>query len=228
MQHKPSLFPDLIVSVGAVLRKDALSELRSKYAFSTLIVFALTCLSAISMSIAGGELTPHVQSVFLWVVLFFSAMAGLGRAFVQEQDAGTLLTLKVYTPPQAVYFGKIIFNVLLLVSLSVLVLFLFIVFFDISVSDWVALIGALWLGSIGLSIVATMTAAMAAQAQGRSSLFTILTFPIILPEFLNAIETTRTVLAGEAVDWTQFMFLGGYALVALIAGSVLFDYLWVE
>ncbi|MCL1917336.1 MAG: heme exporter protein CcmB [Peptococcaceae bacterium] len=231
MQHKPSRFPSFFMSVGAVLRKDALSELRSKYAFSTLAVFALTCLAGISMSIGGGELTqlnPQVQSVLLWIVLFFSAMAGLGRVFVQEQDAGTLLTLKVSAPPQAVYFGKVIFNVFLLVSLSVLVLILFIVFFDVSVSDWLSLIGVLWLGSIGLSIIATMTAAMAAQAQGRASLFTIITFPLILPEFLSAIEGTRAVLAGEAVELTQFLFLGGYGVVALVAGSILFDYLWIE
>ncbi|MCL1790982.1 MAG: heme exporter protein CcmB [Peptococcaceae bacterium] len=228
MQRKPLLFPDALKSVWAVLRKDALSELRSKYAFSTLAVFALTCLSAISMSIAGGDLTPLVQSVLLWVILFFSAMAGLGRVFVQEQDAGTLLMLKVYAPPQAVYFGKVIFNVLVLLCLSLLVLLLFIMFFGMAVTDWVVLIGALWLGSAGLSVVATMTAAMAAQVQGRSTLFTILTFPIILPEFLTAIETTRGILAGETVAASQFLFLGGYTLVALIVGSILFDYLWVE
>lgn len=228
MQRRPSLLPEMIMSVGAVLRKDALSELRSKYAFSTLVVFSLTCLASISMSIGIVELTPHIQSVLLWIVMFFSAMAGLGRVFVQEQDAGTLLTLKVYSPPQAVYFGKVIFNVLLLIGLSVLVLLLFVVFFNIIVTDWISMLGALWLGSIGLSIISTMTAAMAAQAQGRSSLFTIITFPLILPQFLNAIETTRAVLAGEVVEATQFLFMGGYALVALIAGSILFDYLWIE
>jgi heme exporter protein B len=227
------------MSIGAVLRKDAVSELRSKYAFSALAVFALTCLASMSMSFGlsiGGNtamelhLQSAIQATLLWIIMFFSAMAGLGRSFVQEQDAGTLLTLKVYASPQAIYFGKVIFNVLLLVGLSVLVLPLFIIFFDVGgyVTDWVSMIGVLWLGGAGLAVISTMTAAMAAQAQGRSSLFTVLTFPLILPHFLGAISVTRSLFAGEPAEMSQFLFMGGYTLVALIIGSVLFDYLWVE
>lgn len=225
MLRKPSLY----LSVRAVFKKDALSELRSHYAFSSLIAFSITALSSLSMSISGSELSPRLLAALLWVVLFFSAMAGLARVFVQEQDAGTLFTLRVYALPQGVFFGKIILNVLLLSGLSVIILPLFLVFFDVALvtlRSWLYLGSVIFLGLVGMAVISTLTAAMAAQAQGRSALFTVLTFPLILPEFLSVIQLTGAILAEEALAWEHFIFLGGYDVVAVIAGSIIFDYLW--
>ena len=222
MLHKPSLY----LSVIAVLKKDALSELRSRYAFSTLLVFTITALASLSMSIGGITLQPRLAAALLWVILFFSAMAGLARIFVQEQDAGTLLTLRIYALPQAVLFGKMIFNILLLSGLGVVLLPLFLIFFNISVRNWLSLAGVLFLGIIGVAAVSTLTAAMASQAQGRSALFTVLTFPLILPGFLGAIQLTGAIFAGENLAYEYFVFLGGYGLVAVAAGSIVFDFLW--
>jgi len=224
MLAKPSLYR----SIKAVFKKDALCELRSYYAFSTLIAFAVTTLSSLSISMGGFALSPNLLAALLWVILFFSAMSGLSRVFVQEQDAGTFITLRVYALPQAVYWGKMIFNILLLAGLSIIVLLLFVVFFNVSTGNLPALLGVLLLGACGVAIVSTITAAMAAQTQMRSSLFTILTFPIILPAFLTAISLTAAIFGGEKLSYLLVLFLIGYDIAAAVAGSVLFDYLWLE
>jgi heme exporter protein B len=215
-------------SVLAILKKDALGELRDRFAFSALIMFAIVTLSSISMSIGGIALSADLSAALLWVILFFAAMAGLARVFIQEQDAGTLLTLRVYARPQAVLFGKMIFNLLLLVLLSILLVPLFVVFLNVEVYSWVGLAAILLLGSAGMAAVATITAAMATQSQGRSSLFTILTFPVLLPLFLGAISATAGIFAGEMPEWQQLMFLLGYNVVSVIAVSILFDHLWYD
>lgn len=212
----------------AVVKKETLCELRSHYAFSTLIAFAITTLSCISISVGGVRITNRLLAALLWVILFFSAMAGLSRVFVQEQDAGTITTLRVYALPQGVFWGKLIFNVLLLVGISVIILPLFFVFFSVSAGNLPALVGVICLGACGIGVISTVTAAMAANSQGRSALFTILTFPLVLPVFFSAIPLTDAILAGAALSNVHFFFLIGYILITAVAGSILFDYLWMD
>lgn len=215
-------------SVFAIAQKDALTEFRSRYALSSLVMFAIITLSAISMSIGGFGLTPAIAAVLLWITIYFSAMAGLARGFVQEQEAGTLVTLRIYAKAQAVLFGKFLFNIILMLVLLLILVPLFVLFLNIEVFYWGHFISVLALGSIGISIISTMTASMVAQTQGRGSLLSVLTFPLLLPAFLMVLQMTERILAGYSPDWQNLIFLMGYDVVMIIASSILFDYLWYE
>ncbi|MDF2570150.1 MAG: cytochrome c-type biosis protein CcmB [Sporomusa sp.] len=168
-----------ISAVWAVLAKDAVCEMRTRYAAGALIMFALTALSSVSMAIAGAALPPELAAALLWVVLFFCAMAGLARVFVQEQEAGTLLGLRLYASGQAVFFGKLLFNLALLSGLAFLVVPLFTIFLAVEVGNWVPFITVLALGCAGIATVSTLTAAMVMYAQGKHAIFTVLTFPCL-------------------------------------------------
>lgn len=225
MQPKSSLW---ISSVLAVMQKDAMTEFRSRYALSALVMFALVTLASVSMSIGGFGLTPQVLAVLLWITIYFSAMAGLARVFVQEQEAGTLLTLRTFANAQAVLFGKIIFNIVLMLILLIILVPLFILFLNVEVLFWGYFLFVVVLGSIGISIISTLIAAMVAQTQGKGALLSVLTFPILLPIFLLAIQTTEQILSGFTPYWSSLIFLVGYDAVMIVASSVLFDYLWYE
>ena len=222
MRIKPSPY----VSLWAVLTKDALSELRTPFAFSTLTMFAVTTLSAVSISVSGEPLSEVLAAALLWVILFFSAMSGLARVFAQEQDAGTLLTLRVYARSQAVLLGKMLFNICLLTGLSCLVVPVFLAFFNVEVKSWGWFILILLAGVLGMSVVTTMTAAISVQSRSRSSLLAIITFPILLPQFLSSINATAAIFSGGIPDIQQVFFLLGFDVVMAIAVSILFDYLW--
>jgi len=214
--------------VKAVLIKEALGEFRTRYAISALTMFALVILASISMTTGGMGLSSILQAVFLWTVLFFSAMAGLARVFVQEQEAGTLFALQLYVGAQTVIFGKLLFNMLLLWLLLIILTPVFVIFFNVEVRNWSDLITILLLGATGMAAVSTLMAALVAQTQGKGSLFAVLTFPILLPQFLAAIQATEKIFAGAEVGWEQLVFFAGYDVTALIAVSILFDYLWLE
>ncbi|SDF54548.1 heme exporter protein CcmB [Sporolituus thermophilus] len=223
MQKQPSAW---VRSVAAIIAKDAVSEFRSRYAAGVLSMFALVTLASISMTVGGIGLSPTLLAALLWVIIFFSAMAGLCRVFVQEQEAGTLFTLRMFAKPQAVLFGKLIFNIILLTGLTLLIAPLFIIFFNVEAFSWQSLCGILLLGDIGIAAVATLTAAMVAHTEGKGSLFTVLSFPLLLPQFLTAIQTTEKVFSGALPVWNQLVFMAGYDATVIIAASILFDYLW--
>jgi heme exporter protein B len=155
-------------------------------------------------------------------------MAGLSRSFVQEQESGTLFTLRLYAGAQAVLFGKLIFNVILLTALAVLIIPLFMIFLNLEIPLWGALITILILGNIGIATASTMTAAMVSRAQGQGALFTVLTFPIILPQFLSSIGVTTKLLSAVMPSNHEIMFMAGYDGVILLVASILFDYLWYD
>ncbi|CVK21429.1 heme exporter protein CcmB [Sporomusa sphaeroides] len=215
-------------AVWAIIAKDAVCEFRTRYAVGALVMFALTALSSVSMTLAGAALPPEFAAALLWVVMFFCAMAGLARVFVQEQEAGTLLVLRLYATGMAVYFGKLLFNLVLLAGLTCLVVPLFIMFLNVAVGEWLSFALILVLGIAGIAAVSTLTAAMVMYAQGKHAVFTVLTFPVLLPQFLSVISATAKVLAGSAPELREFVFMAGYDAAVIAAGILLFDYLWQD
>jgi heme exporter protein B len=218
----------LAKAVWSVFYKEAMCELRTRYALSALLMFALVALSCISMAIGPVTLPPALTAALLWIVMFFCAMAGLARVFVQEQESGTLFTLRIYTPGQAVLLGKLLFNIMMLLALSAVIIPLFIIFFNVTIELWGSFGCILLLGDIGIAAAATLTAAMVIHAQGKSALFSVLTFPVLLPQFLSVITATAGILSGSDPDFSVMSFMFGYDVVIIAAASLLFDYIWYD
>ena len=212
---------------GAVLLKDLTCEFRSRYALGSLGMFAVMTLACVSMSLGGAELEADLAAALLWVVLFFTAMAGLSRSFVQEQEAGTLFTLRLHADAAAVFAGKGLFNLILLLGLSLLLLPLFVAFLNVEVAQPGRLLLIVFLGDLGIGTVATLTAAMLTRARGKGALFTVLTFPVLLPQFLSAVAASAQALSGRG-GGPELWFMAGYDGMMLAAAVVLFDVLWRE
>src|SRR5262245_4853735 len=109
-----------VLEVGAVFSKDARSEFRTRAALNAIVLFALTTLMVISLSISAQGLSPGIKArvlaSLLWIVLFFSAMSGLPRVFVKEEDSRTAMALRLAAVPNVVLAGKLLFNVALLLG----------------------------------------------------------------------------------------------------------------
>ena len=78
-----------------IFKKDWQSELRTRYAINALAMFILVTISVILFSIGQEKISEYLTGGLLWVVIFFSAMSGLSRAFVSEEERGTTLTLQL-------------------------------------------------------------------------------------------------------------------------------------
>ncbi|MBP2628492.1 MAG: cytochrome c-type biosis protein CcmB [Firmicutes bacterium] len=224
----PTTRLNLLNGLWAVLVKDSLCEFRTCYALSALFMFALISLTSISMSIGVVSLPAQLTAALLWIILFFCAMSGLSRVFVQEQESGSIVVLRIYASGQAVIFGKLLFNVIMLFGLTFFVIPLFTMFLNVDIYRWPMFIMILFLGDIGIAATATITAALVAKTQGKSALFTVLTFPILLPQFLSSIGATTKILADSQPDMSEIMFMAAYNVAIIIASSILFDYIWYD
>jgi heme exporter protein B len=215
---------------AAVLRKDLRIEFRTRYAYSALVMFAVTTLVTVSFSVGSFNLENDIASALLWIILFFSAMAGLSRTFVQEEETGTVIALKMAAEPEPVYLGKLFFNIFLIFSLAVLTVPLFLVLLNLRVADPFSFLQAVFLGCLGLAGASTILAAIVSKAGAKGSLLTVLAFPILLPLLIGAINATRSAMAGTAPglirpDLNLLLFYNG---VAVVASLLLFEYVWNE
>lgn len=86
------------------------------------------------------------------------------------------------------------------------------------------------LGTLGLSSVSTMTAAIVSQADRKGAVFSVLSIPLFIPLILLLSRVTKAALVDASLDaFTGDVFaLIGFAGVTVTAGVLLFDFIWDE
>jgi len=214
----------------AVFEKDLRSEIRTRYALNAVLIFALTSLVSVSFALAGASASPEVQAAFLWILIFFSGMAGLSRVFVHEEEKGTAGLLKLSATPGMVFVGKFAFNLTLLLLVELVLVPLYIVFMSPKALGWPLFLTSVLLGSLGLAAAGTLLAAVVARARTRSALFAALAFPILLPVLVAGVGATRIALngGGPGEAGNELRMLLSYAVVIFTGGLILFDFAWTE
>ncbi|MGQ9526133.1 MAG: heme exporter protein CcmB, partial [Armatimonadota bacterium] len=84
---------------SAVLWKDLQSEYRTRYAVNAVVMFAVTTLAVVSFSAQVVAAGPGLLAPLLWLILLFSAMSGLSRALVREEETRTANALRLVGDP---------------------------------------------------------------------------------------------------------------------------------
>ena len=101
--------------------KDYHSELRTRYAINSLAMFIIVAISIIMFAVGQEKVSESLTGGLFWVVIFFTAMSGLSRAFVSEEERGTSLTLQLLSAPSTVFSGKLIFNIILVFCMNTII-----------------------------------------------------------------------------------------------------------
>jgi heme exporter protein B len=254
---RPSTF---YAEVWAVFIKDVRSEVRTRAALATILLFAVVTLIVLNIcagKVEGAGLTqlglienyvqairddpkalilrtlPHgtllrsqLLSALFWVVLFFSAMAGLPRTFVKEEENRTAAALRLSARPAAVYGGKLLFNACLTVGIAIVIVPLFLILFEPWVADWPSFSLHVLVGTLAMAGGATLLGAIVSRAGGRAYLMLPLAFPILLPVLICAINGTATALYGKGGN--QLVALVSYTVAMGTVSALLFEKVWTD
>ena len=85
--------------VGAMARKDLLLELRARDTLPAMLLFVLATFVVFHFALPSGS-SQLAASGLLWVAIVFTALLGLGRAFVPEREQrvfdGLVLLVNLY------------------------------------------------------------------------------------------------------------------------------------
>jgi heme exporter protein B len=217
--------------VFAVFKKDILSEIRTRYAINSLVMFVIVTISVILFSIGSDSVAPSLTGGLFWVVVFFTAMSGLARVFVTEEERGTTLTLRLLAKPSAVYLGKLLFNITLIFSMNIIIAILYSLLFDsFIIKSKDVFVVAFILGNLGIASASTILAAIIAKASSKGTLYPVLSFPILLPLILILINISKACIDGTSfVDSeTELFMLVCYNVLMITASILLFDFIWKD
>lgn len=214
----------------AVFLKDLKSELRTRYALTAVFLFVLTTIAIVLFATRDEQLTKGFAAGILWIIMFFSAMTGLAKSFVSEEERGTAFLLQLTTTSTAVYFGKLVFNCILNVLLNTTAVLLFFFFLDVNIAAPGLFALSILLGSLGIACSVTVISAIIAKANTKGALLPVLSFPLLLPLLISGIETTYLSLSGAKFSDLQgdFQMMGSYCVVVATAAYLLFDFIWKE
>jgi heme exporter protein B len=210
-------------AIGAIIWKDIRAELRTKDIFSSMFVFAL--LSVIVFNFAFELRVPDMKMVapgIVWVAITFAGTLGLNRAFVIEQDKGSLAGLLLAPVDRAaIYFGKMFGNLIFIFVVEIILLPLVMIFFNLSLMTWQHIL-VLFLGTYGFAAVGTVFSAMAVNTRAREVMLPILLFPVLLPVLVAGVKMTGALLDGESLssiaNWLQLVTIYdvGFTVVAYL------------
>jgi heme exporter protein B len=217
--------------VLAIVHKDIIAELRTKEMFSSMFVFAL--LVIVIFNFAFELRVANVKQVapgVLWVTFTFAGMLGLNRSFILEKDKGCLEGLLLAPVDRsAIYFGKMLGNLIFMSVVEAIVLPIFWVLFNPPLFS-PALILVIVLGTLGFAGVGTLFSAIAVHTRAREVMLPILLFPIVVPLMIAAVKITGGLLDGQPLsemgNWLNLLV--GFDVIFLTVSYMTFDYVVEE
>jgi heme exporter protein B len=218
-------------AVGAIVWKDLAAELRSRELLSAMLVFALLVVLIFNFALeldaaARGTATSGV----LWVTFAFAGTLGLNRSMAVEKDRGCLDGLLLAPVDRsALFFGKVIGNLVFMVLVEAIVLPIYSVLYSVNLFV-PGLVATILLGSLGYVVVGTLLAAMAVQSRTRDVLLPILLFPVVLPVLVAAVRSTTGFLQGWPIDqiapWIRLM--AAFDVIFTAVAFMVFDFVVEE
>ena len=215
----------------ALYQKDFHSEMRTRYAVNSLAMFVIVAISVILFSVGNETITQSLTAGLFWVVIFFSAMSGLSRAFVSEEERGTTLALQLVAAPTTIFSGKLFFNIVLVFCMNIVITILYSALFDsFAIKNFELFVVAFFFGCAGLAIASTIIAAIISKAGAKGTLYPVLSFPILLPLILTSVQLTLMAFDGSTFTDAKFelAIIICYDVIMLTASYLLFDFVWKD
>jgi heme exporter protein B len=221
-----------IRKIFAIVGKDIATEIRTKEMMGAMFVFSLLILFIFNFAfdLRANNLQALAPGV-LWIAITFAGMLGLSRSFVLERDRGVIDGLLLAPVDRsAIYFGKMIGNVLFISLVEIIILPFYIVLFNQPPAVIPALVGVIILGTIGFASVGTLFSAMAVHTRAREVLLPIMLFPVVIPVMLAAVQLTAGILDGLPFEDVQhwFALLVVFDLVFIVASVIMFEFVVEE
>lgn len=218
----------MMKAIFTLLKKDLLLELRQQHTFYGVLLYIASTIFVLYLSIDEPE--ANVWNGLFWVIQLFVCINTVAKSFLQESKGRMLYFYSVVSPVEFI-ISKLLYNIILMILMSVISLFLFFIFLNNPVTDSLRFTGIVVLGGAGISMVFTLMSAIAGKAQQNAALIAILGFPVILPQLLLLMRLSKTAFAevfksGAVLQLTGLII--GLDVLVVVMAIVLFPYLWKE
>ncbi|HNP22767.1 MAG TPA: heme exporter protein CcmB [Panacibacter sp.] len=210
-----------------LIKKDLLLEIRQQYTFYGVLLYVASTIFVVYLTM--GEPEETVWNALFWVIQLFVCVNAVAKSFLQDSK-GRMLYYYSIAGARDYILSKLIFNALLMMSMTLLSLFVFTMLLGNPLINIFQFIGISLLGALGLSFIFTFLAAIAAKAQQQAALMAIMGFPIIIPQLLLLGKIAKSAFSSvvQAGLWQMVLLLVGLDLLIILLAIILFPFLWKD
>ncbi len=218
--------------VAAIVAKDLAAELRTREMLSSMGVFAILVIVVFNfaLELTDRQIVETATPGAVWVTIIFAGMLGLNRSLTIELDRGCMDGLLLMPIDRsAIFFGKAAGNALFMLAVEIVVLPLFVVFFNVPlIQPWV--VGIVVLGTLGFAGVGTLLSALAVNTRAREVMLPVLLFPVAMPELIAAVKATSGAMLGLPLsEWQHWLsLLIVFDLILIAVSFMVFEYVVEE
>ncbi len=203
-------------------------ELRSRTTLSQILPFSAIVLILVAFIFnLDTKLLQSTAAAIFWIVTTFSVIFSVTRSMRVEFENKALEGQLVYgASAVAIYVGKVVGQSLILFAADLVVAGITFVLYGVSPGNFVLLVLATLLATMGLSAIGLLYGALIGESRGGEGLLPLLLLPIALPILVAATKTWQDSLGrhGSVNDpWLKVIAL--FSLVFLAVGAVLFGVL---
>lgn len=215
----------LIKEVKYLIKKELLLEWRSKYALNGVLLYVVSTVFVCFLSFVS--LKGVTWNALFWIIMLFASINAVSKSFLQESK-GRQLYVYTIASPLALIISKTIYNVLLMLLLTLIALAFYTLVFDYVPEDMGLYMVAVILGSLSFSMIFTMISAIASKAGNGGMLMAILSFPVIIPVITMLIKLSKNAIDGldRSVSLDEIGILLIINVLVAVFALLLFPYLW--
>jgi heme exporter protein B len=220
--------------ISALVKKEFILEFRQKASLSGILLYLLGCVYLCYLVIRKISVLPEWRlkekeewNALLWILLLFNAIIAASKSFSSETRGRALYNFSIYNPRHLIT-AKLIYNMLLVLLVSLAGYFFFSIFIGNPVKNLPLFIVNVTLSSMAFSGVLTMTAGIASKTNGSFTLMSVLSIPLLFPMLLLAMRVSLFATLGKSFSYCSYYLLGLLALNVIICllCILLFPYLW--
>lgn len=216
----------LFSEIGSLLKKELLLEWRQKYAINGIFLYVISTVFVCYLSFRIID-HPATWNALFWIIILFASTNAVTKSFMQE-SSGRLLYLYTLASPQAIILSKIIYNMILVIALSLSTYLFYSLFIGNLVQDNMLFIVSIVLGSVGFSTVLTLVSAIASKTNNNVTLMAILSFPVLMPLIITLLKVSKNAVDGldPSISYKYLAVLLFINIIVTTLSYLLFPYLW--
>jgi len=212
---------DGLVAALAIAGKDLRTELRTKESLTASLSFSLVILVLFSFAFdLGRDELYAISGGLLWLVYSFAGALIVNRSFARELPNDCLdVLVSSPAPGWAICLGKTVAAFLLLVTVELITLPFFGLFYNIA---WWHSSGTLFavilLATWGIAVVGVSFSAVTVNVRLRELMLPVLLYPILIPLLVSAIGVTTALFSEDP----QMLSANGVSLQLLIVFDIMY------
>ncbi len=219
----------LVKEIRSLILQEIIIEWRLRYAINGILLYLVSIIFICYLGFKTqlNVLNPITWNTLFWIIILFTAVNAVTKSFIQLSE-GRLIYLYTIADPAAMILSKILYNGLLLLSISLIGFVFYSFILGNPVNDIGLFLLNLILGSIGFASVLTMNSGIASKASNSTSLMAILSFPVVLPLLLVVIRISKNAIDGldRSVSTNNLIFLLSINIIVVTMSYLLFPYIW--